>query len=62
MNDFDAKKHRTEQARNQLESLVFDMQNKLDTDQYLKAATEEEKKSIIAACSEVSFLGIFLVH
>lgn len=55
MNEFDAKKHRTEQSRNQLESLVFDMQNKLDLDQYKKAATEEEKNSIITACSEVSF-------
>lgn len=53
LDEYDRQKHKKEKARNQLESYVFDAQNKLDLDEYVVAATDEEKESILKACQEV---------
>jgi len=56
LNEADAKKHHKEKARNQLESFLFDLQSKIELENYAAAATTEEKDSISTACSEVSML------
>lgn len=45
---------RRETALNNLESLVIDARVKLETDEYAKAATAEEKDKIAKACAHIS--------
>ncbi|XP_067011480.2 hypoxia up-regulated protein 1 isoform X2 [Anabrus simplex] len=54
LNEFDREKTRRESALNALESFVFDTQNKLESEEYLAAATEEEVEKIRKMCSEIS--------
>lgn len=41
-------------ALNNLESFVFDVQNKLSEDEYIKSSTEKEVEKINKMCSEIS--------
>lgn len=54
MNKIEQEKRRFENALNALESYVIDTQMKLDSDEYKTCATEEQIKSILDACAEVS--------
>lgn len=54
LNDIDRKRALTDKARNNLETFVIDMQNKVYADEYEKATTEEERTKITAVCSEIS--------
>lgn len=54
MDEIDRKRVLTDKARNNLETFVIDMQNKIYADEYEKATTEEERTKITAVCSEIS--------
>lgn len=54
LNVHDREKARRENALNNLESYVIDAQQKLDSEEYLAAATDEEAEQIRKACTEIS--------
>lgn len=54
MNVHDQEKARRENALNNLESFVIDAQQKLDSEEYSAAATNEEAEQIRKACTEIS--------
>ncbi|XP_011252679.1 hypoxia up-regulated protein 1 isoform X1 [Camponotus floridanus] len=54
LNVHDSEKTRRETALNNLESYVIDAQQKLDSEEYSVAATNEEAEQIREACAEIS--------
>jgi len=50
----DEERHEHETALNELQSFVYDMQDKLYMEEYETASTDEEKEKIKALCSETS--------
>lgn len=54
LNEADRKRALTEKARNNLESFVLDMNNKIYSSEWEGYLTEEEREQIGKACSEVS--------
>jgi len=50
----DQERHEHETALNELQSFVYDMQDKLYMEEYESASTEEEKEKIKTLCSETS--------
>ncbi|GAB1866073.1 Hypoxia up-regulated protein 1 [Camponotus japonicus] len=54
LNVHDSEKTRRETALNNLESYVIDAQQKLDSEEYSAAATNEEAEQIREACAEIS--------
>lgn len=54
LNDIERELNHKATARNNLESFVIDVQNKLYEDEYTDASTKEEVEKIRAACSEIS--------
>lgn len=54
LNKIEYEMNRRASTLNNLESYVIDMQTKLSEDEYSEAATAEETKKILDACSEVS--------
>lgn len=62
LNAQDQAKVRRESALNSLESFVFDAQNKLETDEYKKAATKDELESILTKCKQVNLSFVFCPH
>lgn len=54
MDVHDSEKTRRETALNNLESYVIDAQQKFDSEEFSKAATDKEIEEIRKACSEIS--------
>lgn len=54
LNMRDAKRMRRETALNNLETMVIDARSKLETKEYIQAASSGEKEKIQKACSEIS--------
>lgn len=54
LDEADRKRALTDKARNNLETFVIDMQNKLYAEEYEKATVEDERTKITQVCSEIS--------
>ncbi|XP_046384105.1 hypoxia up-regulated protein 1 [Ischnura elegans] len=54
LNEKDQARHRTESAMNALESFVFDMQMRMDQEEFSSASTGEEIEAILKECAKVS--------
>ncbi|XP_071440991.1 hypoxia up-regulated protein 1, partial [Hetaerina americana] len=54
LNEKDNTRRRTEGAMNALESFVFDLQMRMDQEEYSSASTAEEIEAILKECSQVS--------
>lgn len=54
LDDVDKKRVLRDKARNNLETFVIDMQNKMYAEEYEKASTEEERTKVTQVCSEIS--------
>lgn len=50
----DEEKKALERSKNELEAFIFDIQDKLAQDDYIKCSTEEQREIISKKCSEAS--------
>ena len=54
MKKLEREKQLLAQAKNEIESFVFDIQDKMDQPDYKKCSTEEERTEILSKMSEAS--------